>query len=95
MINETEYYSDLMKEFSYIRNDVYQRELWRNEKIIELMKISEKIYYHKFIQNSLIFIMSLFNDNFIDSYEYESKVIDDLVESERQILLSTLKVEII
>ena len=42
MINETEYYSDLMKEFSYIRNDVYQRELWRNEKIIELMKISEK-----------------------------------------------------
>ncbi len=95
MINETEYYSDLMKEFSYIRNDVYQRELWRNEKIIELMKISEKIYYHKFIQNSLIFIMSLFNDNFIDSYECESKVIDDLVESDRQILLSTLKVEII
>ncbi len=95
MINETEYYSDLMKEFSYIRNDVYQRELWRDEKIIELMKISEKIHYHKFIQNSLIFIMSLFNDNFIDSYECESKVIDDLVESDRQILLSTLKAEII
>jgi len=95
MINETEYYSDLMKEFSYICNDVYQRELWRDEKIIELMKISEKTHYHKFIQNSLIFIMSLFNDNFIDSYECESKVIDDLVESERQILLSTLKVEII
>ena len=95
MINETEYYLDLMKEFSYIRNDVYQRELWRNKKIIELMKISERICYHKFIQNSLIFIMSLFNDNFIDSYECESKVIDDLVDSERQILLSTLKVEII
>jgi hypothetical protein len=95
LINETEYYFDLLKEFSSIRNDIYQRELWRDEKIIELMKISEKMIYRKFVQNSLIFIMSLFNENFIDSYEYESKVIDDLAESERQILLSTLKVEII
>ncbi|MFX0043534.1 MAG: hypothetical protein ACFE8L_11535 [Candidatus Hodarchaeota archaeon] len=95
MINETEYYFNLLKEFSSIRNDIYQRELWRDEKIIELMKISEKITYRKFIQNSLIFIMSLFNENFIDSYECESKIIDDLADSERQILLSTLKVEII
>lgn len=95
MINETKYYSDLMKQFSYIRSDVYQRELWRDEKIIELMKISEKIEYHKFIQNTLILIMALFNDDFIDSYECESKIINDLEESDRQRLLSTLKVEII
>lgn len=95
MINEAEYYSDLMKQFSYIRNNIYQRELWKNEKIIELMKISEKKCYHKFMQNSLIIIMSLFNNDFIDSYECESKIIDDLAESDKQLLLSTLKAEII
>ncbi|MFX1314770.1 MAG: hypothetical protein ACFE9T_02830 [Promethearchaeota archaeon] len=94
MINEVDYYLNLIDEF-YFCKDKYQRELWKDEKIIELMKISKKIKNNRFFQNTLIFLMSLFNDHFVDTYECESKVIDDLLKTEKEILLSTLRVEVI
>ncbi|MFX1410795.1 MAG: hypothetical protein ACFFA6_10600 [Promethearchaeota archaeon] len=94
MINEMDYYLNLIDEF-YFYKDKYQRELWKDEKIIELMRISKDIKNNKFLQNTLIFLMSLFNDHFVDTYECESKVIGDLLNSEKEILLSTLRVEVI
>jgi hypothetical protein len=95
LISEIDYYMNLINEFYNFSGDPIQKQLWKDQKIIELTKILKETGDLKFFQNSLVFIMSLSIDTFLDTYECESKYIGDLIDSEKEILLATLRVEVI
>ena len=86
---------NLINEFYNISGDIIQKQLWKDQKIIELTRILKETGNIKFFQNSIVFIMSLFTDTFLDTYECESKYIGDLIDSEKEILIATLRVEVI
>ena len=86
---------NLINEFYNISGDIIQKQLWKDQKIIELTRILKETGNIKFFQNSIVFIMSLFTDTFLDTYECESKYIDDLIDSEKELLKATLKLEVI
>ena len=92
---ETDYYMNLINEFYNISGNIIQKQFWKDQKIIELTRILKETGNIKFFQNSLVFIMSLFSDTFLDTYECESKYIDDLIDSEKELLKATLRLEII
>jgi alpha-amylase/alpha-mannosidase (GH57 family) len=92
---ETDYYMNLINEFYNISGNIIQKQFWKDQKIIELTRILRETGNMKFFQNSLVFIMSLFSDTFLDTYECESKYIDDLIDSEKELLKATLKLEVI
>ena len=57
---------------------------------MELIKAAGEIESDVFIQNALLILSCLYNDREIERYNYESKDIKDLDDSEREILASLL-----
>ena len=61
-----------------------------DQAITELKKVAEDTKNEVFVQNALLILSCLYNDREIERYNYESKDIEDLNESEREILASLL-----
>ena len=95
---EVIFYSEIMEQAFDILNDNNNRFIWECHKIIELMNIlkeSEKENFKLIIKNALILLLSIFEDFYIDSLDSKSAEFDDISNQEKEILINTLKSEII
>ncbi|MFW9898680.1 MAG: hypothetical protein ACFFDO_05410 [Candidatus Thorarchaeota archaeon] len=93
MEDEIEFYYHLLEESSTISRNNYQKFVWKCRKIIELMDILNESYDKKIIRNMLIFILSLFDNYKTDFLSSRGVELKELSETERKILISTLKDE--
>jgi len=62
--------------------------------IVELMYIFDITQNKQFVRNSLILILAMINDKFTDTFEYKTKELTKLLESERDNMLSCLQQEL-
>jgi len=98
IIDEINCYNKILDCFMKSKNDFKQKEICRDRSIIKLMKIwKEKrdFYIKEIIKNSLIFVLTLFEDEEDppDLYNTLGKESSTLKNSERGELVSTLKEE--
>ena len=98
IIDEINCYNEILDCFMKSKNDFKQKEICRDRSIIKLMKIwKEKRdnYIKEIIKNSLIFVLTLFEDpdDPPDLYNTLGKESSTLKNSERGELVSTLKEE--
>ena len=69
------------------------KEIWKNQSIIELMKLLEQTQNRAFITNSLILILSLFEDIPPDIYNNRGHNINYISEKDKKSLILNLKNE--
>ena len=98
IIDEINCYNEILDCFMKSKNDFKQKEICRDRSIIKLMKIwKEKrdFYIKEIIKNSLIFVLTLYEDEEDppDLYNTLGKESSTLKNSERGELVSTLKEE--
>ena len=98
IIDEINCYNEILDCFMKSKNDFKQKEICRDRSIIKLMKIwKEKrdFYIKEIIKNSLIFVLTLYEDEEDppDLYNTLGKESSTLKNSERGDLVSTLKEE--
>ena len=92
MIKELDYYTSIFDNFSKMDDILDDTEVafFVDQAVTELKKIAEDTKNEVFVQNALLILSCLYNDREIERYNYESKDIEDLDESEREILGSLL-----
>ena len=92
MIKELSYYTSIFDNFSKMDDILDDTEVafFVDQAITELKKVAEDTKNEVFVQNALLILSCLYNDREIERYNYESKDIEDLNESEREILGSLL-----
>ena len=92
MIKELDYYTNIFDNFSKMDDILDDTEVafFVDQAITELKKVAEDTKNEVFVQNALLILSCLYNDREIERYNYESKDIEDLNESEREILASLL-----
>ena len=92
MIKELDYYTSIFDNFSKMDDilDDTQVAFFVDQAITELKKVANDTESEVFIQNALLILSCLYNDREIERYNYESKEIEELDESEREILGSLL-----
>lgn len=95
MIKELDYYTSIFDNFSKMDEilDDTEVEFFVNKSITELKKTAEETGSKVFLQNALLILSCLYNDREIERYIYESKDIEDLDDSERELLESLLREE--
>ncbi len=92
MIKELDYYTGIFDNFSKLNDilDDTEKEFFVNHSLMELIKAAGEIESEVFLQNALLILSCLYNDREIEKYNYESKDIEELDESEREVLVSLL-----
>ncbi len=92
MIKELDYYTGVFDQFSKVDDilDETKIESFVNQSITELKKTAQVTESEVFVQNALLILSCLYNDHEIERYNYESKDIKDLNDSERESLTSLL-----
>lgn len=98
IIDEINCYNEILDCFMKSKNDFKQKEICRDRSIIKLMKIwkEERAFYIKeIIKNSLIFVLTLFEDENDppDLFNTLGKESSSLKNSEKEEFVSTLKEE--
>ena len=98
IIDEINCYDEILDCFMKSKNDYKQKEICRDRSIIKLMKIwknKKELYIKEVIKNSLIFVLTLFEDEEDppDLYNTLGKESSLLKNSERGELVSILKEE--
>jgi len=100
IIDEINCYNEILDCFMKSKNDFKQKEICRDRSIIKLMKIwgeKEKrdFYIKEIIKNSLIFVLTLFEDEDDppDLYNTLGKESSSLKNSEKAEFVSTLQEE--
>ncbi|TFG08896.1 MAG: hypothetical protein EU539_01120 [Promethearchaeota archaeon] len=91
MMSEGEFYDHILGQFSQISGDSHQKELWKNNKIRDLMTKFKNNGDPCFVKNALIVIMALFDDYLKDSYFLNSKSIKESSREKKDLILSFLK----
>ena len=95
---EAKLYSDIMEQAFYVLNDYDDRFIWRCHIIIDLMDLLKESVNESIklvIKNALILLLSIFEDFYIDSLDSKSAEFDEISNHEKEILINTLKSEII
>ena len=95
---EANFYSEIMDHAFDVLNDGNDRFIWKCHKIIELMNIlkeSANEYFKIVIKNALILLLSIFEDFYVASVDLKSVDLDEISKQEKEILINTLKLEII
>ena len=95
---EAEFYSDIMNQAFAVLNDDDDKFIWKCHKIIELMnflKESADEFFKLVVKNALILLLSIFEDFYIDLVVSKSVELDAISKQEKEILIKTLKSEII
>jgi len=100
IIDEINCYNEILDCFIKSKNDFKLKEICRDRSIIKLMKIwkeKKDQYIKEIIKNSLIFVLTLFEDpdDPPDIYNTLGKESSSLKESEKEVFVSTLKEEFI
>ncbi|MFX0136430.1 MAG: hypothetical protein ACFFDN_22505 [Candidatus Hodarchaeota archaeon] len=99
---ELEYYMDIIEKYRIKDMNPKETEIWKNKSLIKLMELLEKsksieeldrIKNRKLVTNSLILIISLFEDLPPDLFDNQGKDTSELSSEDRDILLSKLKDE--
>jgi hypothetical protein len=99
---ELEYYMDIIENFRIKDMDPVETEKWKNKSLIKLMELLEqsknveeldRTKNRKLVTNSLILIISLFEDLPPDIFDNQGKETSELSSEDRDILLSQLKDE--
>ena len=92
MIKELDFYTSIFDNFSKLNNilDDTEKEFFINHSLAELIKAANEIGSEVFVQNALLILACLYNDREIERYNYESKDIEDLNGTEKEILDSLL-----
>jgi hypothetical protein len=87
---EVEFYSNIMEQALAVLDKDDKKFIWKCRKIIELMDIFND---KKIIRNMLIFILSLIDNYKTDFLSSRGVELKRLSETERKILITTLKEE--
>jgi len=99
MSSEIEFFDDIFENFVDLEETFDDHDLWKSNSILKLMKVSDTIKNEHFIADGLKIILNLYKfkecGSLNDSYESESYPIDDLVEPDKELLVSILKAETI
>jgi len=95
IIDEINCYNEILDCFIKSKNDFKQKEICRDRSIIKLMKIwkdKRNSYIKEIIKNSLIFVLTLFEDENDppDLYNTLGKESSSLKNSEKEEFVSTL-----
>jgi hypothetical protein len=90
---EVEFYSNIMEQALAVLDKDDKKFIWKCRKIIELMDILNESYDKKIIRNMLIFILSLIDNYKTDFLSSRGVELKRLSETERKILITTLKEE--
>ncbi|MBA7643450.1 hypothetical protein ES703_51176 [subsurface metagenome] len=95
IIDEINCYNEILDCFMKSKNDFKQKEICRDRSIIKLMKIwkdKRNSYIKEIIKNSLIFVLTLFEDpsDPPDLYNTLGKESSSLKNSEKEEFVSTL-----
>ncbi len=97
MITEIEFFTEILEDFVCIGKIVKENELWRSNSIIKLMQISHEMENQEIVEDGLKIILNLSElkkcGELLDSYEKDSFPITELIEPEKKLLLSILKLE--
>ena len=98
IIDEIKCYDEILDCFIKSRNDLKKKEICRDRSIIKLMKIwkdRKESYIKEMIKNSLIFVLTLFEDpdDPPDLYNTLGKESSSLKNNEREVFISQLEKE--
>jgi hypothetical protein len=98
IIDENDCYNEILDCFIKSRNDLKKKEICRDRSIIKLMKIwkdRKESYIKEMIKNSLIFVLTLFEDEDDppDIYNTLGKESSLLRNQEKEIFISEMKKE--
>jgi hypothetical protein len=88
MIEELDYYTCVIDNFSKMDDilDDTEVEFFVEQAITELKKVADNTESEVFVENALLILSCLYNDREVEKYNYESKDIEDLDDSEREVL---------
>jgi hypothetical protein len=97
LISEVEFFQGIFEEFLHLDNQRYENEIWKSNSIIKLMFISDEFEDQTMVAEGLKIIINLcrFKEcgELFDPYELESRPIDEIAETEKNLLRSILKAE--
>ena len=98
IIDEIKCFDEILDCFIKSRNDIKKKEICRDRSIIKLMKIwknKKESFMKEIIKNSLIFVLTLFEDEDDppDLYNTLGKESSSLKNREREVFISQLKNE--
>ncbi len=94
---EAEFYSDIMDQAFDVLNKGDEKFIWKCHKIVELMnflKESADDFFKLVVKNAIILLFSIFEDFYIDLVVSKSVDLDTISKQEKEILINTLKTEI-
>jgi len=93
--DELGYYNKIIDCFHKYQNDDLKREICKNKSIVRLMRSAKYKEKKDFIKNSLIFVLSLFDDEDLppDLYTNIGNDIKNTTNDEQKEILSELKKE--
>ena len=88
---EEDHYFHILDFFESYKNDSELQEIWKDHFLVKLMRLPENMKFKKVVENSIIIILSLFNDMPADFYGSIGKEIYKIPLSERLQALSYIK----
>ena len=98
-MSEVEFFTEIFEDFLCLDNQRYENDLWRFHSIIKLMHAADEFRDTQIVEDGLKIIINLFRFKecglLLDSYESESYSFNELAETEKTLLGSILKAEII
>ncbi|MFX1447903.1 MAG: hypothetical protein ACFFCG_07180 [Promethearchaeota archaeon] len=92
---ECDFIITIFDDFIKTRNDENDKILWKTNKILDLMKITNKNDLYGFMENGLRMIMVLFNNYKISPYELGSFDLSEISTDKKEELQFILKTEFI
>ena len=95
MLNEMNYYTQIIDSFVEVANNSKKSELWKDHLMIELMAILKENDDKEFVTNAIVTLLALFEDHLQDSYFLHSEDVSNLSEPNKAILIEQLKQAVI
>lgn len=92
-MSESECYNRIIKFFHSDNDDKEKVEIWKNKSYIKLMQNLNKKRNAEMVKNSIIMILSLFEDLPPDIYNNRGNKLENLESKKREVIISELKKE--
>jgi len=94
MSQEIKFYQEILGEYCDLKDHPNIKEAWKVNSIIKLMNLAKKRDDNKeFVQSGLLIIMHLATGKYHDEIEESSRNLRDLMENEKQFVITSLKHE--
>jgi hypothetical protein len=93
--SEFDYYSNIIEFFQNPNTNKETIEMWKDNSLIELMKVLERTSRKEFVKNAILLILSLFEEHPPDIYTSRGTNVKSLDNGEKSSYLSVLKTEFI